>query len=211
MPEDQSQWHPEVLPAGWQRAATDLAARGALTDFYLAGGTGLALQMGHRRSVDLDLFTQREFDPAGLRAQLSELSGLRVRQILRGTLHLELHNILVSFLHYPYPLLFPLQQFENLTVADPREIACMKLDAIGNRGSRRDFVDLYLAAKRYGLREILAWFEKKYAMAPYNRVHLLKSLTYFTDAEREPMPNMLVSLDWSAVTTFFTTEATRLI
>lgn len=211
MPEDQFQWRRGILPAGWERAVEDLAARGALQDFYLAGGTGLALQLGHRRSVDLDLFSQSGFQPADVRAQLAEIPGLRVRQIVRGTLHLELHNILVSFLHYPYPLLFPLRQFEMLAIADPRDIACMKLDAIANRGSRRDFIDLYMSAKTYGLREILAWFDTKYAAAPYNRIHLLKALTYFTDAEHEPAPDMIVPLDWPTVKTFFTTEVPRLI
>lgn len=211
MTEGESRWHEEVLPEGWRQAAADLAARGVLTGFYLAGGTGLALQIGHRRSVDFDLFTQSEFDPARLRGQLGELPGLRIRQILRGTLHLELRNILVSFLHYPYPLLFPSRQFEDLTVADSRDIACMKLDAIANRGSRRDFVDVYMAARRHGVREILAWFERKYVAAPYNRVHLFKAMTYFADAEREPMPDMLVPVDWSTVKTFFMTEVPRLI
>ena len=210
MPEEQSRWHPEILPAGWKRAVEDLAARGVLDGVYLAGGTGLALQLGHRRSVDLDLFSQREFAPGDLRARLGEIDGLQIRQIGRGTLHLELHELLVSFLHYPYPLLFPQSQLEVLSVADPRDIACMKLDAIASRGSRRDFVDLYMVAKAYGLRAILEWAGRKYVAAPYNRVHLLKALTYFVDAEHEPMPHMLVPLDWPAVRTFFISEVPRL-
>ncbi len=208
MPEDQ--WHPEILPGGWERAVQELAQRGALSGFYLAGGTGLALQLGHRRSVDLDLFCPGELRPLDLRAQLAELPGLQVRQILRGTLHIELHDMLVSFLHYPYPLLFPTREFDVLTVADPRDIACMKVDAIASRGSRRDFVDLYITAQRYGLNEILAWFTTKYAGAPYNRIHLLKSLTYFSDAEREPMPDLLIPLEWSAVTQFFLSQVPSL-
>ena len=97
-----------------------------------------------------------------------------------------------------------------LTVADPRDIACMKFDAIANRGSRRDFVDLYMAARTYGFREILEWFSTKYAATPYNRVHLFKSLTYFKDAEQEPMPDMLVTIDWTAVRYFFLAEVPRL-
>lgn len=209
MPDAPAQWHREILPEGWDRAAGDLAARRALDGFYLAGGTGLALHLGHRRSVDLDLFSQTEFQPADLRAQLSDLAGLHVRQIVRGTLHLELHETLISFSHYPYPLLFPTRQFETVTVADPRDIACMKVDAIASRGSRRDFVDLYMTAQLYGLNEILAWFTTKYAGAPYNRLHLLKSLSYFADAEREPMPNLLVPLEWSTVTHFFLSRVSR--
>jgi len=206
MVENKSPLHREVLPEGWKRAVDDLVARDALHGFYLAGGTGLALQFGHRRSVDLDLFSQEDFDPANLNALLGGLQGLKVRQVLRGTLHLQLHGILVSFLHYQYPLLFPLAQFETLQLADPRDIACMKLNAIASRGGRRDFVDLYIAARTYGLREILAWFETKYAATPYNRIHLFKALTYFADAEHEPMPDLLTSINWDTVKQFFLAE-----
>jgi hypothetical protein len=145
------------------------------------------------------------------RVRLGEIPGLRVRQILRGTLHLELHGVLVSFLHYPYPLLFPPSQFEGLTIADPRDVACMKLDAIASRSTRRDFVDLYVVARMYGLREILAWFDRKYAAAQVSRVHLFKALTYFDDAERQPMPDLLAPLTWDTVKRFFLTEVPRLL
>ncbi len=210
MPDSRSEWHHDVLPEGWARAANELSARSVLQGFYLAGGTGLALSFGHWRSVDLDLLTEREFEPAGLRAQLATLADLRVRQAARGTLHLELGDLLVSFLHYPYPLLFPQRQFGVLAVADARDIACMKLEAIASRGSRRDFVDLYVAAGRFGLPQILAWFDRKYTRAPFNRIHLLKALTYFIDAEREPMPHMRIPLTWDTITQFFLVEVPRL-
>lgn len=210
MPEHRSEWHPEVLPADWTRAAEDLVSRAALEGFYLAGGTGLALQFGHRRSIDLDLFRENEFDSADVRNRLRGLSNLRKLETAPGTVHLQLHDVKVSFLHYPYPLLFPLRQFERIAVADPRDIACMKLDAIGNRGSRRDFVDLYLAAQTYGLSEIFGWFAQKYASVSYSRTHLFKALTYFADAEREPMPDMLVPLDWEVVKRYFLSEVPRL-
>jgi hypothetical protein len=210
MPEHQSLWHPEVLPEGWARAAGDLAARSVFEGFYLAGGTGLALHVGHRRSVDIDLFRESEFVSTHLRDRLRDLKGRHKLETARGTVHLQLHGTKVSFLHYPYPLLFPTRQFELLTVADPRDIACMKLDAIANRGSRRDFVDLYLAAKTYGLSEIIEWFGTKYAAVSYSRIHLFKALSYFEDAEQQPMPDMLVPLDWAAVRRFFLAEVPRL-
>lgn len=101
LPDSHSEWHDDVLPEGWARAVNELSGRSALEGFYLAGGTGLALSFGHRRSVDLDLFTEHEFDPADLRAPLIALRDLRVRQAARGTLHLEFGDILVSFLQYP--------------------------------------------------------------------------------------------------------------
>lgn len=210
MLENQPVWHREVLPEGWARAADDLAARSVLGGFYLSGGTGLALHLGHRRSVDLDLFGGSDFDPAELQTRLRDLKGLTIRRAGRGTLHLTLHGLLVSFLHFPYPLLFPLAQFEALAVADPRDIACIKVNAVAARGNRRDFVDLYVAAQQYSLGEILQWFEVKFASTPYDRMHILKALMYFKDAEEQPMPDMLLPLEWSEVTRFFVSEVPRL-
>lgn len=188
----------------------DLATRGALDACYLAGGTGLALHLGHRRSVDLDLFRDTAFHSAQLRDRLVGLEGLRNIELASGTVYFDLHSVKVSVLHYPYPLIFPTATFEGLSVADPRDIACMKLDTIGSRGARRDFVDLYFAARVHGLPLIFEWFAAKYAKAPYNRAHLLKALTYFVDAELEPWPDMLTPLDWAAVTRYFTREVPRL-
>jgi hypothetical protein len=209
-PDRRPEWHREVLPPGWSAAVRRLTDRSALSGFYLAGGTGLALQRGHRRSVDLDLFREPEFDPAEVRNRLRGLEGLRNLETAPGTLHLLLDAVKVSFLHYPYPLLFPLLTLEGLPVGDERDIACMKLDAIAGRGSRRDFVDLYVVARAYGLRQILDWFGRKFAAVSYSRVHLLKSLTYFADAEHDPPPDMLVPVAWPAVEEFFLTEVPKL-
>ena len=156
-------WHPEVLPANWARAADDLAARGVTTVSYLAGGTALALQLGHRRSVDLDLFREDDFATDAVRDQLAGLAGLRNVELAPGTVYFELHGVKVSLLRYPYPLLFPVTAFGGFAVADARDIASMKIDTIASRGARRDFVDLYIAAQHYGLPAIVEWFETKYA------------------------------------------------
>jgi hypothetical protein len=203
-------WHREILPEPWEEVMADLASRSVLDGFYLGGGTGLALHFGHRRSVHFDLFREQEFDPADLQRQLVGLSAIRIRQVRRGTLHVVVHGISVSFLHFPYRLLFPLARLDALTVADPRDIACTKVHAVAGRGSRRDFVDLYVAARRFGLANILKWSEERFSATPYDRVHLYKALTFFRDAEGEPMPDMLVPLEWSEVTSFFTQEVPRL-
>ena len=210
MPDPSTPWHPEVLPAEWSRASGALASRSALDGFYLAGGTGLALQFGHRRSADLDLFRETDFDAAAVRDRLRNLEELGALETAPGTLHLRLHDVKVSVLHYPYPRLYPLQTFGRLPVADPRDIACMKIEAIASRGSRRDFVDLYVAATAYGLDQILEWFGRKYASVSYSRTHLFKALTYFLDAEQEPMPDMLAPLDWSVVREYFVRTVPRL-
>jgi hypothetical protein len=87
----------------------------------------------------------------------------------------------------------------------------MKVSAIAGRGAKRDFVDLYVSALRYGLSEILRLFDRKYAQANYSRIHILKSLTFFGDAEKDPLPHMLMSLEWENLKRFFLFEAPRLL
>jgi hypothetical protein len=210
VPDDRFQWHPEVLPDGWMQAADDLSRTSVLEGFYLAGGTGLALQYGHRRSADLDLFREAPFESAHVADLLRGQQGLARVALQKGTAHFTLRGVKVSLLHYPYPVLFPPRAYQGLQVADQRDIGCMKIQAIGDRGSRRDFVDLYLVASREGLGTLFECFSRKYASVAYSRTHYLKALTYFADAEAEPMPAMLVPLDWAVVTAFFTVEAPRL-
>lgn len=197
------QWHEAVLPDGWLAVAGELAKTGVLSEFYLAGGTGLALQLGHRVSVDLDLFTERHFEPRAVRDALRHSGGFRLDQIAEGTLHAEVGGVRLTFLRYDYPLLFEAARFQELTVASPRDIACMKLEALSSRGSRRDFVDLYFVLQGIQLRELLELFGRKYATAAPNQVHLAKAMTYFVDAEQEPMPRMLQPADWKQIKQFF--------
>jgi hypothetical protein len=126
------------------------------------------------------------------------------------TLHLTIQDVKVSFLGYQYPLLFSPARFEEIRVGDSRDIACMKITALSSLGTKRDFVDLYAACQRYSLRELLDFFARKYARTKYSRLHVLKSLTYLADAEKDPMPHMLVPLEWKSVKRFFEREAPRL-
>jgi len=117
----------------------------------------------------------------------------------------------VSFLGYAYPLLFPEIRFLEVAVADLRDIACMKVSAIASRGTKRDFIDLYVSAQCIGLTEVLHLFDRKYAQTHYSRIHILKSLTFFDDAEKDPMPHMLIPLDWGEVKQFFLREVRRVL
>lgn len=125
-------------------------------------------------------------------------------------MYLHVAGTKVSFIGYQYPLLFPLTEFHGLAVADVRDIACMKLWALASRGSRRDFVDLYAVAQQYGIPQLFDLFQRKFAQANYNLLHVRKSLTYFADAEKEPIPDMLVSLSWEDIKQFFLDEARKL-
>lgn len=204
-------WHREVITEAVARTLKDLQQISAIRNFYLAGGTGLALHLGHRRSIDLDFFSREPFDSEAILGKVVSLEGLRVLAKDVETLHLTIGETKVSFLGYRYPLLFPGDALFEVEVADPRDIACMKISAIAGRGTKRDFIDLYAVSKHHGLEQLLAWFKAKYAKANYSMVHILKSLTYFEEAEKDPMPDMLVNLTWEMIKNFFTTEAPRLL
>lgn len=204
-------WHRETVDARVERALGDLRQLAVLTRAYLAGGTGLALHLGHRRSVDLDFFVSEEFDEDFVLQKAQRLDGFSLVSKSHGTIHAQLRGVKVSILAYDYPVLFPCRSFRGVNVADPRDIGCMKISAIASRGTRRDFVDLYTVSQQFGLEPLLGWFKKKFARTNYSTVHVLKSLAYFEEAEQDPMPDMLVPLSWDEVKQFFTREAPRLL
>jgi hypothetical protein len=210
MDKNEPVWHREVIDAQVERTLRDLQTLGVLGPCYLAGGTGLALHCGHRRSHDLDFFSLDPIDPEALIRKMKTLPAFALASQAPDTVHATVQDTKVSFLAYPYLVLFPCTTFLGVGVADPRDIACMKLSAIASRGSKRDFVDLYVVAKQYGLAQVLAWFRQKYAAVNQSLVHVLKSLTYFEDADREPMPDLLVPLSFADVKRFFTAEVPRL-
>jgi len=201
----------QALPKGTRRNLALLAKAGLAAPFYLAGGTAAALHLGHRISVDLDFFGPEPFDSAQLAAQLSDLGQFRLERLAKDTLLGELGGIRISFFRYRYPLITKPVSVLGITVASLEDIAAMKLDAISRRGTRRDFIDLYFIARSgLAVSEALQWYQRKYAGLNLNLVHLVKSLTYFTDAEAEPMPQMLVELSWDEVKRFFERQARSL-
>jgi hypothetical protein len=204
-------WHCEVIPSSAEKALESLKSVTLVPAFYLAGGTGLALHLGHRRSIDLDFFSAESIDEEALLRDLSKLRELSVIAKGKQTLELHLCNTKVGFMSYPYPQLFPLEPFLDIEVADPRDIACMKMSAIAGRGSKRDFIDLYAVSKKYPLSDLLGLFIQKYRQVDYNVVHILKSLTFFEDAEKEPLPDILVDISWDEVKSYFIREVPTLL
>lgn len=181
-----------------------LARLGLFSSFYLAGGTGCSLQIGHRISFDLDLFSREKFKTKNLIERLRACGQFLLEVKEPDTLIGIFEKTRISLFRYPYQLLFPAKEFRRLSVADIRDIACMKLDAISSRGSRRDFVDLYFIIKEIGnLKIVIDFFKKKYEGIEYNIMHILKSLVYFEDAEKEPMPIMIKNVNWIDIKKFF--------
>lgn len=186
----------------------------SVRDFYLAGGTALALRYGHRRSIDFDFFREDRFDVFALASALDDLFD-RVERLPAGgqTLHMRLEGVSASFFRVPYPLLEPPEPTTwGFSLASVGDIAAMKLEAIAGRGSRKDFVDLYwMCREGVTLEQVFTLFERRYGTTRADRYHRLRALAYFQDAEQQPMPDMLIPVDWPAVKAFFADEASRLL
>lgn len=191
-----------ALPEVQRRVLRESAAAIAERGFLLGGGTALALVYAHRRSLDFDWFVDTPLgDPAQLAADLRAAGvELTVTGVERGTLHGTVDGVRVSFLEYRYrPLAPPLPT----AVAPARmlsldDLAAMKLSAAAQRGSRKDFVDLYVLAIRHRpLAALLETYRAKFGIDDVG--HVLFALGYFDDAEAEPMPEMLWPLGWDEV------------
>jgi len=184
---------------------------GISQNFYLAGGTALAIQLGHRESIDLDFFSRENFSNSKLKEALSKIGDYFLTGEEKGTLHGVLDDVKLSFLKYDYEQLYPFADFESVNLADMRDIAAMKIDAISSRGSKKDFIDLYFLLEEFTLTELISFFENKFKNIHYNKLHILKSLTFFDDAENEPMPIMLKGVSWEDVKKKIETESKKII
>ncbi|MBN2790631.1 MAG: nucleotidyl transferase AbiEii/AbiGii toxin family protein [Candidatus Delongbacteria bacterium] len=176
-----------------------------LYDFALVGGTALALQLGHRISIDLDLFTNKEFNKDELLELLEKKYTITDISIEVNALNLSVeyplkseNTIKLDLIKYSYPKLKPIIEIEGIRLFDIEDIIPMKLSAIANRGSKKDFYDIYYILKRFSLTEMMDLFHHKFPNI--NQFHIIKSLTYFIDAECEPDPIILEkSIIWSEV------------
>lgn len=191
--------YPEAINQKTQCVFRKINQAEFIKDFYLAGGTALAIHLGHRESIDLDFFSQKEFSSVKIKNKLSNLGSFELISEEAGTLHCLLDEVKISFFHYPYQLLFPFVNFEKTNLADERDITAMKIDAVSSRGSKKDFIDLYFLLEKYSLKNIFDFFEKKYSQIKFNRLHILKSLIFFDDAEKDPEPIMLKNISWDKV------------
>ena len=192
--------HPKVLSGSAWKTVRALVDCGLTESWTLAGGTALALQLGHRYSEDLDFFRLDPFDTDPMLASLSTIGVVSVHSRSADTLHLTLNGLRLSFLQAQAPLLFPGTSYRGLVIADPRDIAVMKVVAIGGRGSRKDFVDLYFILQGGGsIDGILALVRQRFYRIDYNAYHLMKSLVFFEDAEAEPMPQLIRGVEWDVI------------
>lgn len=189
----------DILPEDQLRLFEVLSSQSFIHDFYLAGGTCLALQIGHRQSVDFDFFIQDDFTTSAIISTLTKTGSYQRENEEKNTINGLLNGVRISFFKYQYNLIDEFLNFNNIKLAGLKDIAAMKLEAIAGRGNKKDFIDLYFLLKRFSLEEIFTFHAQKYGVGLNNQYHLLKSLVYYTDAESEAMPFMIRPLSWNDV------------
>lgn len=201
-----------VLPPGARAALATLASQTILPPkTYLAGGTALALQLGHRRSFDFDFFTPTEFNLPQTVKRFEALMDFSLTRTAEGTILGSIPHTQISLFHYPYPLIAPTKEYQGVRIAGLLDLGAMKLNAIADRGLRRDFVDLAILLEQFALTELLIAYDRKFGNLASNHLHLLKSLVYFTDAEGDKQPDVLFDrLDWRLVKQSITTAVRKL-
>ena len=190
--------YPGALYPKTKQVLEKLKKTGVLDNFYLAGGTSLALQIGHRKSIDLDFFTAKFPKREIILQKIKELKP-KIIQEADGTVDLTIDEVKVSFFEYKYPLIGKLVEYEGVSLASITDITCMKLSAISSRGSKKDFIDLYAVLNENTFVNIWKAFEKKFEGVEYQKLHVLKSIIYFEDAESDPDPDYIEKISWSKV------------
>jgi len=194
--------HLEAVSVDQRKALSGLAPLAEEAGFYLAGGTAVALLLGHRRSVDLDFFCT-----SSIESPLSLADTLRRQDVSfetvsmeKGTLHGSVSGVRTSFIEFRYPLLRPLLVCDETgsQLASLDDLGCMKLAALAQRGAKKDFLDVYAIGREHRpLLDFFDLYQEKFSIKDI--AHLLYSLAYFDDAESEPMPEMIWKVDWPAV------------
>jgi predicted nucleotidyltransferase component of viral defense system len=173
-------------------------ARPELAQFALVGGTNLSLRLGHRKSIDLDLFTNAPFDTQILAATLPAVfPQTEVVSLSDIMLFLYIEDIKTDMVSLPYPWLQSFDVVEEIRLASLPDIAAMKLSAIARRGVKKDFWDIAVLLDHYSLDEMLDFYRRKYTS--HDIFHLLRSLVYFEDAEAQKDPDPLDNTTWKQV------------
>ena len=187
----------------------ELSARPEMSGLRLVGGTALALQYGHRQSIDLDFFGAPQVEQDEIIEMLSTLGPISILNRSRKILQVVLRNIKVDVIDYSqYPWISAPVVEDEVTLASPQDIAAMKINAVEGRGTRKDFVDIYFLLQHYSLSQMLDFYTQKYPN--YSLFRALLSLTYFDDAEQQAMPKMLANASWKEIKSTITKEVSKL-
>lgn len=179
-----------------------LQSRDYLKGFNLVGGTALALYLEHRRSIDIDLFSNFDFDVATIIELIQQDFSLQIYQTARNTIKGSIENINVDIIAHKYPLLNNPSEIDGIRLLSEPDIIAMKLNAISVSGQRsKDFIDIFFSMEndRYLIADMLKFYQTKYNQP--GEMHVLKSLIYFDDVDLSDWPVLLKKpgLKWSEV------------
>jgi len=163
-------------------------------NFILVGGTALALQIGHRNSIDIDLFGDSEIDVESFTSKLNEFGTFEIFKRSKNILITSINGVKTDFVNYKYPLLKEYKTIQDVRLASKEDIAAMKLNAISGRGSKKDFIDLYFLLEEFTLDEMIEFYLEKYFDG--SRFMVIKSLTYFVDADNQQTPDIYSKFNW---------------
>lgn len=204
-----------ILPPKTKKAFIFLSKQSWLAEsgWYLAGGTALALQVGNRKSVDLDFFTVKpKFNSTSVLNNFSNNENWQTSFEEDGTIYAQLFKAKISFIAYPF--FIPKQdfiQYGSIKILSSIDIAVMKIIAVSQRGRKRDFFDLYWCANNIEtLDNLIKKLKTQYPSVAHDYNHILKSLVYFADAESDPEPEIYFKSSWKEVKKFFEKEIPRI-
>jgi hypothetical protein len=198
----------ETINATTLELLKKLQSNKVFKDLLLVGGTSLALQIGHRISIDIDLFGKVEMNTIELNKILSSYGEIVKIQQTNNIHIFTLNGVKTDIVNYSYPWIREHVSSGGLRLASKEDIAAMKLSAITGRGTKKDFVDLYFLLRYFTLSDMMSFYQEKYADGSIFMV--LRSLSYFDDAEEDPMPRMLIKSGWEKIKTKITEEIKKI-
>lgn len=201
--------HTNTVAEATLERLTSIQAIEELQDFSLAGGTALALQIGHRISVDLDFFGKTNLSAQEIIDIVDEVGKIKILHQSKNILIIDIDGIKVDFVNYKYPLLSPIIITDSIRLYSKKDIAAMKLAAISGRGRKRDFTDLYFLLKEFSLSEMIRFYKDKFPDG--SEFSVIRSLSYFEDAEEDPDLILLEKVSWDEIKTTIKKEVIKLL
>ena len=192
--------HKETVTSTTLELLKSLQSQAYLKNFYLVGGTALALKIGHRKSIDLDLFSNFSFDVVQLLENLSADYNFNLFFSANNTIKGSINSVKVDFLSHRYPLIADPTTEEGIEMLSLQDIIAMKLNAISGSGQRvKDFIDIFYLLRHFSIQQMIGFYKKKYTQ--YNEVSVLKSLVYFDDIDFNDWPEIIAEpkLKWDVI------------
>ena len=192
--------HTQTVAPATLELLRSIQSKPYMNNFCLAGGTALALLYGHRKSIDIDLFTNTDFDTAWLLEKVQYDFSFQVDFVAQNTVKGSINSVKVDLIAHRYPNLAAPLVLSGIRLLSEQDLIAMKLNAIPVSGQRsKDFIDIYYALSRFSIEQMLTFYKGKYSQ--HNDTHILKSLVFFDDIDLVDWPAILdnPNLSWAKV------------